>query len=87
MLAAEREDVGGTFRRDCSVFGTVKFFSADKGFGFIAPDVGGKDVFLHITAVKRAGISEIREGQRLTFDTEPDKRGRGLQAVNVGIAR
>lgn len=63
--------------------GTVKFFNADKGFGFIKPDGGGNDVFVHITAVERSGIGNLNEGMRLSFETEPDKRGKGPKAVNL----
>jgi cold shock protein len=66
--------------------GTVKFFNADKGFGFITPDDGGKDVFVHITAVKDAGMADLRDGQRVSFDTEPDNRGKGPKAVNLKSA-
>jgi CspA family cold shock protein len=63
--------------------GIVKFFNADKGFGFITPDDGGKDVFVHITAVKEAGMADLRDGQRVSFDTEPDSRGKGPKAINL----
>ena len=66
--------------------GTVKFFNATKGFGFITPEGGSKDVFVHITALERAGIRSLNEGQKVTFETENDKRGRGPQAVNVQLA-
>ena len=56
--------------------GTVKFYNSQKGYGFIKPDDGGKDVFVHVTAVERAGIGNLDEGTRIFFDTEPDKRGR-----------
>lgn len=63
--------------------GTVKFFNQSKGFGFITPDGGGKDVFVHITAVQRSGMDSLADGQRISFETEDDKRGRGPQAVNL----
>ena len=63
--------------------GTVKFFNQTKGFGFITPDGGGKDVFVHITAVQRSGMESLTDGQRISFETEADKRGRGPQAVNL----
>ncbi|MBI1263283.1 MAG: cold-shock protein [Alphaproteobacteria bacterium] len=66
--------------------GTVKFFNADKGFGFITPDDGGKDVFVHITAVKDAGLADLRDGQRVSFETQPDTRGKGPKAVNLKTA-
>lgn len=56
--------------------GTVKFFNPAKGFGFIAPDGGAKDVFVHISAVERAGMATLNEGQKVSFDLEQDKRGR-----------
>jgi CspA family cold shock protein len=62
------------------VTGTVKFFNAAKGFGFIQPDDGGKDVFVHATALEQAGIRSLNEGDKVTFVLEDDKRGRGKQA-------
>ena len=66
--------------------GTVKFFNQTKGFGFIKPDQGGKDVFVHVTAVERSGIGPLDEGMRVSIDTEPDKRGKGPKAVNLQLA-
>lgn len=66
--------------------GVVKFFNQTKGFGFITPDQGGKDVFVHITAVERSGIGTLDEGMRVSFETEPDKRGKGPKAVNLQLA-
>jgi CspA family cold shock protein len=63
--------------------GTVKFFNHSRGFGFITPDDGGKDVFLHISALQRSGLPALDEGARVSFETEPDRRGKGPQAVNV----
>jgi CspA family cold shock protein len=63
--------------------GTVKFYNSQKGFGFIKPDDGGKDVFVHVTAVERAGINNLDEGMRISFEMEPDKRGKGPKAVNL----
>ncbi len=65
--------------------GTVKFFNQTKGFGFITPDQGGKDVFVHITAVERSNIGTLDEGMRVSFETEPDKRGKGPKAVNLQL--
>ena len=62
--------------------GTVKFFNADKGYGFIAPDGGGNDAFVHITAVERAGMPTLNQNQRVTYELEPDKRGK-QSAVNL----
>ena len=63
--------------------GQVKFFNAPKGFGFIAPEGGGKDVFVHVTAVQAAGLRSLNEGQRVTFEIEADKKG--PKAVNLKI--
>jgi CspA family cold shock protein len=63
--------------------GTVKFFNASKGYGFITPDDGGKDVFVHVTAVERSGLGALADGQRVSFETEPDKRGKGPKAVEL----
>lgn len=54
--------------------GTVKWFNGQKGFGFIQPDGGGKDVFVHISAVERAGMSNLNEGQRVSFEVVADRR-------------
>jgi CspA family cold shock protein len=61
--------------------GTVKFFNINKGFGFIAPDGGGKDVFVHATALEAAGMRSLQEGQRVSFDIQADTRG--AKAVNL----
>ena len=66
--------------------GTVKFFNQDKGFGFITPEGGAKDVFVHISALQASGIQSLREGQQVTFDTEPDRMGKGPKAVNIQAA-
>ena len=66
--------------------GIVKFFNSAKGYGFITPDGESKDVFIHVTALERAGIRGIDEGTKLTFDVEDDRRGRGKQATNVALA-
>ena len=65
--------------------GTVKFFNAERGYGFIKPDDGGRDVFVHVTAVERAGLKSLTEGQRISFDVEPDKKGKGPKAVTLVI--
>jgi cold shock protein len=67
--------------------GTVKFFNNTKGFGFITPEKGGKDVFVHISAVEKSGIGSLDEGMRVSFDTEPDPRGKGPKAVNLQLAQ
>ncbi len=64
--------------------GTVKFFSTTKGFGFITPDDGGKDVFVHITEVERAGMMSLMEGQKVNFEVQKDTRG--PKAVNLQVA-
>jgi CspA family cold shock protein len=63
--------------------GTVKFFNSQKGFGFIVQDNGGPDVFVHISAVERAGMSNLNEGQKLTFDVEADRRSGKSAATNL----
>ena len=62
--------------------GTVKFFNASKGYGFIQPEDGGKDAFVHISAVERSGMSTLNQDQRLSYDVEDDGRGK-QQAVNL----
>lgn len=61
--------------------GTVKFFNQTRGFGFISPEDGSKDVFVHITAVEQSGMSQLDEGQKVSFDVEADARG--PKAVNL----
>ena len=65
--------------------GTVKFFNSEKGFGFIKPDNGGPDIFVHISAVQASGLPGLDDGQKVTFDTEPDQRGKGPKAVNLSV--
>jgi len=65
--------------------GTVKWFNATKGFGFIAPESGGKDVFVHVTALERAGIRQLNDGQAVSFDIESGRDGRE-SAVNLALA-
>ena len=62
--------------------GTVKFFNDSKGYGFIAPDDGGQDAFVHITAVERAGLRTLTQNQKVSFDLEQDQRGK-TKAVNL----
>ncbi len=66
--------------------GTVKFFNHSRGFGFITPESGGKDVFVHITALERSGLPALDEGTKVTFEIEEDRRGRGPQAVGIQLA-
>ncbi len=65
--------------------GTVKWFNATKGFGFIAPDTGGKDVFVHISDVERSGLSGLNDDQKVTFDVEAGRDGRE-SAKNIALA-
>ncbi|WP_206241641.1 cold-shock protein [Novosphingobium terrae] len=65
--------------------GTVKFFNVDKGYGFISPENGGDDSFVHITAVERSGMSTLTKDQRLSYEIETDRRGK-QSAVNLASA-
>ncbi len=65
--------------------GEVKFFNNDKGFGFIKPDDGGADIFVHISAVQASGLTGLNDAQKVSFDTEPDRRGKGPKAVNISV--
>ena len=67
------------------ITGTVKFFNADKGYGFIAPEDGGGDAFVHISAVERAGMSTLDRDQRVSYELETDRRGK-VSAVNLQTA-
>jgi len=67
------------------ITGTVKFFNADKGYGFIAPEGGGDDAFVHISAVERAGMRTLEKDQRVSYDLEKDQRGK-TSAVNLQAA-
>ena len=66
--------------------GTVKWFNAQKGFGFIQPDNGGKDVFVHATALERAGIRGLADGQKVTFDTAEDRRSGKVAVSTIELA-
>jgi CspA family cold shock protein len=66
--------------------GTVKWFNSTKGFGFIQPDNGGEDAFVHISAVERAGMREIVEGQKLSYELERDKKSGKMSATNLQAA-
>ncbi len=66
--------------------GTVKFYNIQKGFGFIAPNDGGKDVFVHATALERAGIGSLNGGQKVTFDTQEDRRTGKIAVANIQAA-
>ena len=63
--------------------GTVKWFNSTKGFGFIQHDAGGPDVFVHISAIEASGLRTLVDGQKVTFDVEPDRMGKGPKAVNL----
>jgi CspA family cold shock protein len=77
---------GHTTRKDTmATIGTVKFFNATKGFGFIQPDNGAKDVFVHISAVEAAGMGTLQENQKVSFDTQTGNNGK-ISAVNLKAA-
>jgi CspA family cold shock protein len=65
--------------------GLIKFFNAEKGYGFIKPDDGSSDIFVHITALEQAGLHALAEGQKVVYDIEPDKKGKGPKAVNLRL--
>ena len=66
--------------------GTVKFYNDQKGYGFIQPDGGGKDVFVHATALERAGMRGLAEGQKVSFDTQEDRRTGKIAVANISAA-
>lgn len=65
--------------------GIVKFFNREKGFGFISPDDGGRDIFVHVSTVQRAGVPWLEDGMRLSFETQDDAKGRGPQATSLQL--
>jgi CspA family cold shock protein len=67
------------------ITGTVKFYNTSKGFGFIQPSTGGKDVFVHATALEFAGIPTLNEGDKVSFVLEDDRRGRGQKAAQLEL--
>ncbi len=81
VAQSDQKDFGDTIMAT----GTVKWFNTTKGFGFIAPDSGGKDVFVHISAVERAGLTGLAGNQKVTFDIEPGRDGRD-SASNIALA-
>jgi CspA family cold shock protein len=66
--------------------GTVKFYNSQKGFGFIQPDDGGKDVFVHATALERAGLHGLNEGQKVSFDTQQDRKTGKIAVGTIQVA-
>ncbi|MGI9379097.1 MAG: cold-shock protein [Methyloligellaceae bacterium] len=66
--------------------GTVKFFNTSKGYGFIEPEDGSKDIFVHISAVQNSGLQGLNEGDKVSFETEDDPRGRGKQIARIEMA-
>jgi CspA family cold shock protein len=70
-------------RKNMRQTGTVKFYNSTKGFGFITPADGSKDVFVHVSAVEASSLGELREGQQVSFETEADTRGKGPKAVKL----
>jgi len=69
-----------------SVKGTVKCYNSSKGYGFIAPEDGSKDIFVHATALEASGVSNLNEGDVVSFEVEDDPRGRGKQATSLSLA-
>jgi CspA family cold shock protein len=65
--------------------GTVKWFNAQKGFGFISPESGGSDAFVHISALERAGVSDLREGQKVSFDLVADRKSGKMAVDNLKL--
>ncbi len=65
--------------------GTVKWFNSQKGFGFIAPDNGGSDAFVHISAVERSGINELRDGQKVSYELVADRKSGKMSADNLKL--
>jgi CspA family cold shock protein len=66
--------------------GTVKFYNGTRGFGFIAPEGGDKDVFVHASALEKSGMSSLQEGDKVSFELEDDNRGRGKQAAKIEMS-
>jgi cold shock protein len=89
MIAAHTgtdERAASSRRQPMRKTGTVKFFNLSKGFGFIKPDDGGADIFVHVTAVERSRLAALDEGMRVSFETEPHKQGKGPKAINLQLA-
>ena len=78
---------GGLAEREAALpRGTVKFFNTNKGYGFIAPEDGGNDVFVHVSALERAGLPSLNEGQRVEFETEIDKKSGKPRVSRIKLA-
>ena len=75
-----KEFPNGSCQRHCEIL------QSSRGFGFISPDDGGKDVFVHASALERSGVPALNEGDKVSFEIEDDRRGRGKQAANVQLA-
>jgi cold shock protein len=81
------EPVSSNLRGDLDMAtGTVKWFNETKGYGFIQPDQGGKDVFVHISAVERSGMNGLAEGMKVTYDVEADRKSGKEAATNLKVA-
>ncbi len=68
------------------ITGTVKFYNTSKGYGFVSPEDGSKDVFVHVTALESAGIHGLNEGDKITFVLEDDRQGKGKQVAQIELA-
>ena len=86
LLLLFMEVYGNQLKDDSMAKGTVKWFNDQKGFGFIQPDDGSKDVFVHISAVERAGLRSLTEGQKVSYEIETDKRTGKSSAGNLTAA-
>ena len=86
MLALSRPALTSNERTTPMITGTVKFYNVQKGFGFIQPDDGGKDVFVHASALERAGMRNLVEGQKVSFDTQQDSRSGKTAVGNIQAA-
>jgi CspA family cold shock protein len=85
-MVGRRVDALVRFKEINMATGTVKFFNSQKGFGFIQQENGGPDVFVHVSAVERAGMRGLAEGQKVTFDIEADRKSGKSAATNLQIA-
>jgi cold shock protein len=80
------EFLSNTLKGFVMATGTVKWFNSQKGFGFIQPDAGGADAFVHISAVERAGINELKEGQKVSYELVADRRSGKMSADQLRLA-